>query len=278
MTRKLFAFAITVLMLAAGISAAAGAEEAVPSTPTDLACPHEHTKTTIYFFDSPAYTPVDEESHRVSGPATVETVCLDCGETLSSETVKNAEEIRSHSMKNGSCALCGYTPESHTAPAVRSSAKSSGKAEERTIYARKDTRVENLQTLTLSKEELSAMKTSGASTLLIRGNNGSAAIALRVEDILVQTEADNADLYLELAERDDDTFFAGLYLITASGERKELTGDGVTLRVYQENRAGLRASVAAPDSDTLMETRIEWDGDGYWSIQYLEEGTYFILQ
>lgn len=276
MIRKLFAFAITALMLAAVLSVAAGEEE-VPSTPTDLACAHEHTKATIYFFDSPAYTPVDEESHRVSGPATVETVCLDCGETLSSETVKNAEEIRSHSMKNGTCALCGYTPENRTR-AAKPAGKSSGKKGERTVYARKDTRVENLQTLTLSNEELAALKSSGASTLLVRGNGGSAAIALRVEDVLAQIEADNADLYLELAERDDDTFFAGLYLITAAGERKELTGEGVTLRFYQENRSGLRASVAPSESNTLMETRIEWDGDGYWSIQYLEEGTYFILQ
>ena len=106
MTRKRFVSAILMLLLF--ISAAAAAEAPTPATPTDLACLHEHTKTTVYFFDSPSYTPVNADSHRVYGPATVETVCLDCGEVLSSETVDSAEEIRSHSFKKGVCALCGY--------------------------------------------------------------------------------------------------------------------------------------------------------------------------
>ena len=274
MTRKLFGFSILTLMLLIIFTGTAGADETDLATPTDLSCPHEHTKTTIYFFDTPDYTPVDGESHRVSGPADIETVCLDCGEILSTETVNHAEEIRSHSKKNGVCALCGYSEETRTEPAGKPAAEKSG---EKTIYARKDKVVEDLQTLTISSNELTAIKDSGTSTLLIRGNSGSAAIALKVTDILAQTETEDETLYLELAEREDGCLFASLYLVSASGERRKLTGDGITLRVYQENCSGIRASVAPADSDLLVETEAEWDG-GYWSIQYLEEGTYFILQ
>ena len=273
MTRKLFAFAIMWLVLCAVYTCAA-AEQKVPSTPTDLGCAHEHRKTTIYFFDSPAYEALGEESHKVSGPADIETVCLDCGEVLSSRTTDYAEEIRPHSMKNGVCVLCGFHREVQAEPVSRPA----GRSEEQTLYARQDTSVKDLQTLTLSSEDLSAVKASGASVLLIRGENGSAAIALGVADILAQAEAEDADLYLELAEREDSSLFAGLYLVSASGERRELSGDGVTLRLYQENRPGIRASVVTADSDMLVETEVEWDGNGYWTIQYLEEGTYFILQ
>ena len=99
MTRKLFAFAMATLLLAACFSGAAGAEES-PATPTDLGCAHEHTQIIIRFYDVPAYTAVDAETHRVSGPALVETDCQDCGEVLSVEEVANAEEIRPHTFKN----------------------------------------------------------------------------------------------------------------------------------------------------------------------------------
>ena len=94
-----------------GAEEAEGTEEAgqaTPATPTDLGCLHEHVVTTVYFFDSPAYESVSAVSHRVTGPAVVETVCRDCGEVLSDETVNNADEIRPHSFKKGVCALCGY--------------------------------------------------------------------------------------------------------------------------------------------------------------------------
>ena len=279
MLKKYLAFAMFTLILSAVLSGTAGAEEREAATPTDLTCPHTHTDTTIYFFDSPSYQPVDEQTHRVSGPANVETVCVDCGEVLSFETVDNIEEIRSHSMKNGVCALCGFShtirPEAESAPAAVSV---SDTEEERTVYALQDMSVRDLETLKISNAELAEIKESGASTILVRGNSGSMAVALEVADVLAQAEMSDADLYLELAEREDNSVFAGLYLISASGERRELAGSGITLRFYQENRPGVRVSVAPADSDEMTETQIVWDGRGYWSIQYLEEGTYFILQ
>ena len=272
MMKRLFTFAILVLMLAV-FSGTAGAEHPVPATPTDLACAHEHTRTTIYFYDSPAYAPVGTDAHRVFGPADVETVCLDCGEVLSLLKMNNAEEIRPHSMKKGVCALCGYRE-----PVLTNEHRRADRAGEQTIIAREDGSVSGLLTVTLSEEELSAMSGAGVSTVLIRGRNGSAEISLDVRDALAQTEAGGLDLFVEFEEQPDGSFFAGLYLVTASGERIRVENEGITLRFYQEDREGNRVSVAPADTDTLVETKSVWDERGFWSVPYLEEGTYFILQ
>ena len=39
-----------------------------------------------------------------------------------------------------------------------------------------------------------------------------------------------------------------------------------------------RASVAPADRDALIEAESVWNERGYWSVPYLEEGTYFLLQ
>ena len=171
MTRKRFASAILMLLLF--IAAAAAAEAPTPATPTDLACLHEHTKTTIYFFDSPSYTPVNADSHKVYGPATVETVCLDCGEVLSSETVDSAEEIRSHSFKKGVCALCGYRLKKKTQEEKPTDAPG-----EYTVIAPEDGETAGLLTLTLTTEDLFELESANVSVVLVRGETGDAAIAL----------------------------------------------------------------------------------------------------
>ena len=271
MIRRSFVYSILFLLLI--LACAASAEEAAPATPTDLACPHEHTRTTIYFFDSPAYAPVDAGSHRVSGPAAVETVCLDCGKTISSVNTDNAEEIRPHSMKKDACVLCGYR-RAAARPAERSGADRSG---EETLFAREEG-AGKLLSLTLTRKDLAAMENASVSTVLVRGKTGAAAIAMEVEDALTQAEAAGSDLYLELAEQEDGSLFAALYLVSGSGEKTELNDEGITLRFYQENREGVRVSVAPADSDILVETESSWNEHGYWSVQYLEEGTYFLLQ
>ena len=271
--RRSFIFAVLTLLLLILCTGTAGAEKPDPATPTDLACTHQHIKTTIYFFDSPTYTPVSSDSHKVSGRATVETVCTDCGVLLSSETVNNAEEIRAHSMKKGVCALCGFRQ------ATRAEERSSADTpEERTIFAQKDRNAGDLLTLTLSRTELTALEDANVSTVLIRGKDGSAAIALGVTDALTQTETTGADLYMELAEREDGSFFAGLYLISGPGGLRVPEEKGVTLRFYREGKTKVRVSVAPADSDMLVETESVWNERGYWSVKYLKEGTYFILQ
>ncbi len=136
MKRKLIMLVLALLLLSA-LPVLSGAEGASPATPTDLACPHTQTRTVIYFFDSPAYTALSPEIHRVAGPATVEVTCLTCGALLSSETVNNAEEIRPHSMIRGVCPLCGYRENVHTDR--KAPAEGGGPQEEADIYTEEET-------------------------------------------------------------------------------------------------------------------------------------------
>lgn len=272
MTRKSLASAILMLLLFSLLSGAAGAEEPAVATPTDLACSHEHTKTTIYFFDSPAYTSNGPDSHLVSGPATVKTVCLDCGETLSSETVSNAEEIRPHSMKKGACALCGYREKTKTVAPRPSDAPG-----EYTIIAQDDGTADGLLVLTLTDEDLTRMKKENVSTILVRGKNGDAAVALDVTDLLDRISQTGADLFLQLAERQDGSLFANLNLI-GPGKWTVPANTGVTLRFYRSDRSEVRPSVAPSDGEYLIGVLGVWNDDGYWTIPYTEEGTYFLLQ
>ena len=269
MKRRLSAL-IALLLFAFPVFAAA---EPVPATPTDLDCPHEHVRTTIYFFDSPLYMAVSEEAHRVSGPATVESVCLDCGKLLSSELAANAEEIRPHSMKKGVCALCGYRQKEPAETPVPADLEG-----ERTLYAQEDANAKGLLEMTLSREDLSELKNEGIITALIRGETGTTAVALQVDDMLTQVEQAGAVLYAELEEQEDSSCFAGLFLVSGSDERTAPAEDGIALRFYRERTAGSRAAFAPVDSDRLREAESLWNDYGYWSVPYLEEGTYFILQ
>ena len=278
MTRRSFVFAMLMLLLTA-VLCAATAEEKIStavSTPTDLSCLHEHLRTTTYFFDGPAYTSVSSASHRVSGPATIEVVCLDCGEVISSETVGMAEEIRPHSMKKGVCVLCGFRSKARAAELQRQPEDLPG---ERTIYAQADEQSDGLLTLTLSGADLTALERANVTTALIRGETGIAAIALKVPEIRAQTEKTGANLYIELEERDDGSFFVGLFLVGEPGEKSEPEDQGISLRFYQETRADVRISLVPADDEELVETEgVVWDEHGYWSVPYLEEGTYFLLK
>ena len=270
--KKTLAFALLMLMLSA-FCYAAEAETMSIATPTDLACTHENTKEIVFFFDSPAYTSVSSTTHKVYGPATVQVVCLDCGEVLSDETVDYKEELRPHSMKRGQCALCGYSDKTWT-----KQDKPKDAAGERTLYAQEDKNTKGLMSLTLSREDLIALNNSNVSVALVRGNSGSVAIALDVKNVLTQSREAEADLYLELAERDDGSFFAGVILVSGSGEDIDPNNEGINLRFYREAYSDLQVSLAPVSNGSIVETKGVWDEHGYWTVQYQEEGTYFILQ
>ncbi len=272
MTRKSIVFAILLLLFIL-LSGAAGAEEPGLATPTDLACAHEKTKTTIYFFESPAYTSVNKETHRVSGPGDIETVCLDCGETLSYETVENAEEIRPHSMKKGKCVLCGFRDNAGAAKTAPASVSG-----ERKVVAREEGNTKGLLTLTMTNEDLYELTGENVYTVLVQGKTGNAAVALNVTEMLGQTENTGADLKLELAEQEDDSIFASLYLVSDSGSRSQPGNAGITLRFYRQTKSNVRVSLAPAGEDSLIETEAVWNEKGYWSVPYLQEGTYFLLQ
>ena len=274
MTRKNIAFAILLLLLAVLFSGAAGAEEPAPATSTDLDCAHPRTKTTIYFFDSPAYTSLNAENHRVYGPAEIETACADCGKVLASETVSNAEEIRRHVLKKGVCVLCGYRAKAAGAAAELPA----DVPEERTLTALEDENTEGLLVLTLTKEELYELASADVRTVLVKGAAGNAAVALNVSELLSQTEKTGAGLQLQMAEREDGSLYAGLYLVTGDGEKIKPDIEGIALRFYRPVKTNVRASLAPAGTDTLIVTDSVWSDRGFWSVAYVDEGTYFLLQ
>lgn len=273
MTRKTIAFTVLLLLLSGLLSGTAGAEDPSVATPTDLDCLHEHTRTTIYFFDSPAYTPIDSETHKVVGPAIVETVCEDCGEVLSSESADSAEEICSHIIRNDRCLLCGYRGK-----AKETNQESADAPGERTVTAEGDGGADGLMGLTLTNRDLYELEKENVTILLVRGNTGEAAVALNVAAVLGETERTGADLQLKLAEREDGGFYVSLYLVSGSGGRIGPLEAGVTVRFYRSGKSNVRASVAPADRDALVEAESVWNERGYWSVPYLGEGTYFLLQ
>ena len=273
MIRKGSAFTVLLLLLGSLLSGAAGEGGPVLATPTDLDCPHERTKTTIYFYDSPAYTSLGPDSHLVYGAASIRTVCLDCGEVLSEETAASAEEIRPHSLKKGVCVLCGY--KSQTEETEEMPASEPG---EWLIIAEEDNSTQGLLTVTLTDEDLYSLKKESVSVALVRGKTGSAAVALELTGVLPRMEETGSDLQVQIAEREDGSFFAGLYLVSASGREPLQPGDGITLRFYRTSRSSVRISLAPVGSDELTETESIWNEKGYWTVPYLKEGTYFVLQ
>ena len=280
MIRKNTAFAVLLLLLFSLLSGSAGAEEGPAlATPTDLTCLHGQTKTIIYFYDSPAYISLNDDSHRVSGPATVETVCADCGEVLSSEVVARAEETRPHVFKKGTCVLCGYREiqPAEEAPAGTQEEKPVGSREEWTVTAGEESG-NGVLSVTLTSSDLYELEKQNVSIALVRGKTGEAVVALNVTEVLRQTEAAGASLQVQLAEREDGSFFAALFLVSESGERTRLSGAGITLRFYRNSKADVRVSLSPAGQDTLVETESVWNEKGYWSVPYTEEGTYFVLE
>ena len=251
------------------------ASDGLPATPTDLTCPHEHTEKVNYFYDSPSYYAVDENTHRVSGYARVETRCLDCGEVLDVQDNVIAEEIRPHSFKNNVCALCGFrlhvketAVPVETAPAMNA---------ETTVYASRGG--SGYQTLTLTNAELRELEGSGVVTLLVRGSrNGKAAVALNVHRMHAQTQTSGMDLRLDLAEREDGSLFAGLCLAQDGKEQVMMDRSGVTLRFYQSKTPALTVTLSPAETDYLVETESAWNDKGYWTVPYQTEGTYFPKQ
>lgn len=274
--------ALAALLLLAVLFGIAGAEDLPgteglpgkdPATPTDLSCLHEHTVTKIYFYDAPVYTTLNAESHRVYGAAEIRTLCEDCGEILAIEVQTDAEEVRPHTIKKGVCVLCGYREPVRETKAPEKPRDLPG---EQTLIAKPETEKGDLLTLTLTPEELSALAEAGISTALVKGEPGAVGIAVSVTDMLRQTKEAEAKLYMELAERPDESFFASVSLIGRDGEKTE--PQGVAIRFFLDSPADVRITLAPSDKDTLVETKGSWDEHGYWSVPYVEEGTYFLLR
>ena len=281
MKRKLITAAILLLLLTA-LAGLSLAEKAV-ATPTDLAgietespdepekvCTHENVSSIIYFFDSPSYTSLSAATHKVAGPGVVARVCRDCGAVLKEETVDYIEEIRPHSMKKGVCPLCGYRQETAVAQDHRDAPG------ERTLIAQPDGN--GLLFLTLTEQDLSALENAKIVTLLVRGEQGKAVVAVDVKEIRQEAGREAASFSIEMAEQEDGSLYAGLSLSNAPGRKDELDIEGVNLRFYEEKEPPLKIALVPTDGDKLTETDGVWDENGYWIVPYISEGDYLLIR
>ena len=245
------------------------------ATPTDLAeCPHEHTETTIYFYDSPSYFAVDENVHRVAGTAVIETDCADCGEVLDIQDDTYAEETRPHTFKNNVCALCGFRRRAKETEAPKVIPQADA---ESTVYAARGD--SGLYSLVLTSADLQEMEGSGVAVLLVRDKqNSDAAVALNVQRMHAQTRMAGMDLHLDLVEREDGSFFTDLCLEHDGKEQVIPDKAAVTLRFYRAKTPALKVSLSPAETDSLTETETAWNESGYWTVPYQDDGTYFPKQ
>lgn len=275
MKKLLMAVLLLALFLLPAAFAAAEGEE--PATGTDLPCAHEHTKTTIYFYDSPSYKAVSSVSHRVSGRASVEVECLDCGEILSSTEMDNAEEIRPHSMKKGVCALCGYRE-----PTEAVEQQENDRPGERTLIATPGE--DTFFSMTLTQDDFTALEIAHVNTAVVRGENWDSAVALSVKDIRDYLTAQEDPLFVEMTEQQDGSLFVSMRPVTIPFSNTESGAKPVTLRFYRSHDPALRVTFAPLEDDELTEMTAAWQdpsddsGKGFWFVPYLRDGTYIPLQ
>ncbi len=104
-----------------------------------------------------------------------------------------------------------------------------------------------------------------------------AAVALNVSDLLGRIGQYDMDLLLQLAERPDGSLFANLNLV-GPGKWTVPADTGVTLRFSRSDRTEVRPSVTPTAGEFMIGVLGVWNDDGYWTIPYTEEGTYFLLQ
>ena len=270
---KRFISVVTAVLLAVSAGAALAEESWDSEEPYSVeapagACAHEHTETS-YYFDYPVYSPVDSESHAVSGPATVTVVCLDCGAVLSVTAEDNALEIHPHVFRGGRCALCGWEDASRKEPAAA--------AEE--VISPSDSAPDPEQNfVTLTGRDLE----QAGDVLVLRTGDRNAALVVRTQPIREEVERSGGFMTAEIVRQDDRHISTSVRLYDASGAESVPGGQLVSLRVYTGNPGTpVAVSYTGPDGNTFAGEAGWVEGDGgenYWNIPWLGNGLYELIQ
>ena len=276
MKRILAVLAAVLLAVPAGAALAEEApeaEEPVAEAPSG-ACAHEHTETQ-YYFDFPIYTPVDGESHAVSGDAMVTVVCLDCGAVLSADAVDNAREVRPHVFRNGRCALCGMEePWEAADPAP----------EPEPVYA-EPAQAEDAFVPPAEGPDPGFVSLNGrdleqaGDTLVLRTGDRTAELVVLTQPIREEVARTGGFMTAEIEKQDDRHFSTSVRLYDASGAESVPDGQVVSLRVYVGNNgAPVTVSFTGPDG-TVSAGEAGWvEGGNYWSVPWLGNGLYELIK
>ena len=254
------------------------AAEELPTvaTPTDLECAHEQTHS-VYYFDEPWYTPYNAFYHRVSGSATVQTVCDECGEVLSTRYRESVSVNRRHSFKKGVCILCGQV-ETGAANVNRDAPG------ERTVFFPPEEVGEAGEPLLLTRKDLQTLKNEEIEWLILRSADGETAIAMGVQEALERVEKRNPDafLYAQLLPSEDEGMRTELAIGLREPDGKEsLTawdGSGdpeeVMLRFYRENADHL---TLMPEGESALDAIwVDRDAplEGFWTVPWSGNGAF----
>ena len=254
MKRLLSALVLAALLLSAlPVSAGEGMDPL--ATPTDL-CAHENTET-VYYFDSPVYSPLDIYTHRVSGPATAETVCTDCGTVISVTFEDNAEEICPHVFRRGKCALCGQ--ESDTA----------GSGKETVLRLLPMEGGVNHFSLTLTGSDLH--EPGGFLVLLAEG--AGAAIVLQTAPVLELLDIMGGSLTAEIAAPISTTLNAAVRVYDENGAESAPDHAWTSPRIYTARTADMIVTYTNKSGRESVR-KPAWSDAGYFTIPWLGSGTY----
>ena len=238
------------------------AEPAPEPAPETEGCVHAHTKTE-YYFDAPVYRPVDDANHAVDGMAVITVVCEDCGAVLSSETESGAEEISPHVMRDNRCALCGWE-----APAAAETAVPAAREAVLSLPAINGT---GQYACTLTGRDLEA-----AETLVLRPDGRDTALVVETENFREEISRSGGTLTAEIVKPGGQNISASLRLYDGNGAEVVPGGQGVSLRIYTENRdTPYTVSFTGPSGSMVEEARwVNSNGGGYWTVTWRGNGMY----
>ena len=237
------------------------AQEPAPEAP---GCAHAHTKTE-YYFDAPVYYPVDGANHAVDGTAVVTVICEDCGAVLSSESESGAQEISPHVFRDGCCVLCGWA-----APAPAAAAEAVPAAREAVVsLAAVDG--ESQYACTLTGRDLEE-----ADTLVLRPDGRDTALVVETGRFRQEIGQTGGTLTAEIVKPGGQNVSASLRLYDAYGAEAVPDGQGVSLRIYAENRdTPYTVSFTGPYGSAVEEARwVNTNGGGYWTVTWRGNGLY----
>ena len=237
----------------------------VLATATDF-CVHEHTHKD-YYFDAPVYHPLDAEVHTVTGRATVQVFCDDCGTVLSSVVERDAQTTFPHVFRRGQCLLCGYES-GQKKPSAREAST------ELILLLPADEETPNQFFCTLTGQDLE----SQADTLVLRPEGCETAIALQTRRLREEIDSTGGTITAEIESPGEGDVTASVRLYTAEGEESSPYAEELSLRIYNDYEGEtLTVSYTGPEGETAEEeaSRITPEAaEAYWSVSWLGDGNY----
>ena len=275
MKRILFALLAALFLFSCSLSLAEGTEEdheepAVPlpvlATATDL-CAHEHTHTD-YYFDAPVYRPLNAEEHTVTGRATVQVICDDCGAVILTEVERDAQTAFPHVFRRDRCVLCGYED------GGRRKAPDPEAPLEVILELPADEEMPNQFFCTLTGQDLD----SPADTLVLRPEGCDTAIALQANRLREKIDRTGGTLTAEIESPGEGDLTASVRLYTAEGEESIPDAEELSLRIYSAvEEKSLTVSYTGPEGEKGIEkaSRVTPEAsEAYWSVTWLGDGNY----